>query len=138
MPTATLRLRGPEGKLTIQSAVGTGPIDATYKAIDNAIIEYGAKVPAKLLEFVIHAVTEGIDAIGEVTVRIEGIESPRVVDAQSEISQARTFGGYGADTDIVVASAKAYLSALNKVLVASGQYGAVETGAEVVIKGEEA
>jgi 2-isopropylmalate synthase len=130
MPTATLRLRGPEGRETIQSAVGTGPIDATYKAIDNAIAEYGSKVPATLLEFVIHAVTQGIDAIGEVTVRIQG-ESGSTMDAQSEISQPRTFGGYGADTDIVVASAKAYLSALNKVLVASGQYGPAETESEV-------
>ncbi len=137
MPTATLRLRGPGGKVTVQSAVGTGPIDAAYKAIDNAITDYGTKVPAKLLEFVIHAVTEGIDAIGEVTVRIEDTNSPRVVDAQSEIGQARTFGGYGADTDIVVASAKAYLSALNKVLVASGQFGPVESGSEILM-GEKA
>jgi 2-isopropylmalate synthase len=120
MPTATLRLRGPEGKMIVHSAVGTGPIDATYKAIDSAIVEFGANIPAKLLEFVIHAVTEGIDAIGEVTVRIESVESTPVVDAQSEVSQARTYGGYGADTDIVVASAKAYLAAINKALVASG------------------
>ncbi|MBE0700036.1 MAG: 2-isopropylmalate synthase, partial [Anaerolineaceae bacterium] len=111
MPTATLRLRGPEGKMTTQSAVGTGPIDATYKAIDNALGEYGVKVPTRLLEFVIHAVTEGIDAIGEVTVRIEDVDSGHIFDAQSEITQPRTYGGYGADTDIVVASAKAYLSA---------------------------
>jgi 2-isopropylmalate synthase len=133
MPTATLRLRGPEGKMIVHSAVGTGPIDATYKAIDSAIVEFGANIPAKLLEFVIHAVTEGIDAIGEVTVRIESVESTPVVDAQSEVSQARTYGGYGADTDIVVASAKAYLAAINKALVASGKYGPVETGAAVII-----
>jgi len=56
------------------------------------------------------------------------------MDAQMEISQPRTFGGYGADTDIVVASAKAYLSALNKVLVASGEYGPAEKeAAEIAI-----
>jgi 2-isopropylmalate synthase len=49
-----------------------------------------------------------------------------MLDAQSELDQPRTFGGYGADTDIVVASAKAYLSALNKMLVSIGQYGPVE------------
>ncbi len=91
-------------------------------AIGRAIADFGAKAPATLLEFVIHAVTEGIDAIGEVTVRIQGSDEGHTMDAQSEIRQPRTFGGYGADTDIVVASAKAYLSALNKVLVASGQY----------------
>jgi 2-isopropylmalate synthase len=127
MPTATVRLRGPEGVCT-QSAVGTGPVDAAYKAIDMVV-----KAPARLLEFVVHAVTEGIDAIGEVTVRIERTgaldDAEHTVHAQSELAQPRTYGGYGADTDIVVASAKAYLSALNKVLVASGKYG---NGHEVV------
>lgn len=112
MPTATVRLRGPDGQLHVHSAVGTGPVDAAYKAIDAIV-----KAPATLLEFVVHAVTEGIDAIGEVTVRIEGRDSGETLDAQSEVSQPRTFGGYAADTDIIVASVKAYLSALNKVLV---------------------
>jgi 2-isopropylmalate synthase len=122
MPTATVRLHDPEGNLYIQAAVGTGPVDAAYKAMD-AIIQ----APNSLLEFVIHAVTEGIDALGEVTVRIERRDGSQTFDAQKEIEQPRTFGGYGADTDIIVASAKAYLSALNKLLVASGQYGPVET-----------
>ena len=47
-------------------------------------------------------------------------------DAQAENDQPRTYGGYGADSDIVVASAKAYLSALNKLLVASGEFGPIE------------
>ncbi len=102
-------------------------MDAAYKAID-AIIQ----APNDLLEFVIHAVTEGIDAMGEVTVRIESNAAGQVIDAQSEEDQLRTFGGYGADTDIIVASAKAYLSALNKLLVATGQYEiAGEATAEV-------
>jgi len=126
MPTATVRLKGPDGQMHVQSAVGTGPVDAAYKAIDEVV-----HAPARLLEFVVHAVTEGIDAIGEVTVRIQGGADDHIMDAQSEIRQPRTFGGYGADTDIVVASAKAYLSALNKVLVASGQYGPAEVGSEV-------
>lgn len=128
MPTATVRLTGPDGKQHVVSCVGTGPVDATYKAIDSII-----KAPAHLLEFVIHAVTEGIDAIGEVTVRIEGTDSS--IDAQSEIAQLRTYGGYGADTDIIVASAKAYLSALNKILIATGQFGPEETeSAQVSLK----
>lgn len=122
MPTATVRLRDPEGNLHVQAAVGTGPVDAAYKAMDTII-----QAPNSLLEFVIHAVTEGIDALGEVTVRIERSDGDQTFDAQKEIEQSRTFGGYGADTDIIVASAKAYLSALNKLLVASGQYGPVET-----------
>jgi len=77
----------------------------------------------------VHAVTEGIDALGEVTVRIEGIDALLQISPQREAEVPRTFGGYGADTDIVVASVKAYLAALNKLLVASGQYGSVEQSA---------
>lgn len=120
MATATIRLRDPQGGLHVQAAIGTGPVDATYKAI-NAIIQH----PNMLQEFVIHAVTQGIDALGEVTVRVQG-ENRVITDPQQETDQPRTFGGYGTDTDIVVASAKAYLSALNKMLVASGQYGGPE------------
>jgi 2-isopropylmalate synthase len=117
MPTATVRLRGPDGSVHIQPAIGTGPVDAVYKAIDTII-----QAPNTLLEFVIHAVTQGIDAMGEVTVRIQSNNGKHVLDAQTEQEQPRTFGGYGADTDIIVASAKAYLSAINKMLVATGQY----------------
>ena len=115
MPTATVRLRGPDGELHIVAAVGTGPVDATYKAIDDIV---GA--PNTLLEFNIHAITEGIDALGRVTVRIEDESGDHAIDAQMETERRRTYGGFGADTDIVVASAKAYLSALNKLLFAKG------------------
>jgi 2-isopropylmalate synthase len=120
MPTATIRLRDPQGALHVQASVGTGPVDAAYRAI-NAIVG----CPNVLQEFVVHAVTEGIDALGEVTVRIQG-EDPRPAENEEEQPRPFTFGGYGADSDIVVASAKAYLSALNKMLVASGQYGPIE------------
>ncbi|GIV63452.1 MAG: 2-isopropylmalate synthase [Bellilinea sp.] len=124
MPTATVRLRGPDGQLHVSAAVGTGPVDAAYKAIDAIV-----KAPNILQEFVVHAVTEGIDALGEVTVRIEGSDGMLQISPQREAEVPRTFGGYGADTDIVVASVKAYLAALNKLLVASGQYGRVEQSA---------
>jgi 2-isopropylmalate synthase len=124
MPTATVRLIGPDGALKINAAVGTGPVDAAFKAVDEIV-----QTPSTLLEFVIHAVTEGIDALGEVTVRIKGVDESRILDAQKETSQPRTYGGYGADTDIVVASVKAYLAALNKMMVASGLHGPVESSA---------
>jgi 2-isopropylmalate synthase len=115
LPTATVRLCGPEGNLHVQAAIGTGPVDAVYKAIDEIV-----RVPNTLLEFSINAVTEGIDAIGEVTVRLkpENGSIPRRTSPQSGRRHARSFGGYGADTDIIVASAKAYLSGLNKLIVA--------------------
>jgi 2-isopropylmalate synthase len=78
--------------------------------------------PAKLLEFAVHAITEGIDALGEVTVRIEAEDGATATNAQRDYEQSRTYGGHGADTDIIVASVKAYLAALNKMLVATGQY----------------
>jgi 2-isopropylmalate synthase len=143
MPTATVRLRGPDGQMQVVAAIGTGPVDATYKAIDAIVA-----APNILLEFAIHAITEGIDALGEVTVRIQakpangngnghgtgrgtGALGPRALDPQKDREQPRTFGGHAADTDIIVASAKAYLSALNKLLVATGKYGHPETASEV-------
>ncbi len=100
MPTATVRLRGPDNASTVRAAVGTGPVDAAYKAIDAIV-----NAPNTLVEYSVHAVTEGIDALGEVTVRL-----------QSHEAEPRTLGGHGADTDIIVASAKAYLAALNKLV----------------------
>lgn len=119
MPTATVRLRGPDGEYHIHAAVGTGPVHAVYQAIDAIV-----NAPNTLVEFNVHAVTEGIDAIGEVTVRLQAENGsiPRRTSPQNEKTQARTFGGYGADTDIIVASAKAYLTALNKLLFAKGLY----------------
>ncbi|MBI3362256.1 MAG: 2-isopropylmalate synthase [Chloroflexi bacterium] len=129
MPTATVRLRGPDGGSIVRAAMGTGPVDAVYKAIDEIVA-----VPNTLLEFVIHAVTEGIDAIGEVTVRIKGSDGGHQIDPQKETEHVRTFGGHGADTDIIVASAKAYLSALNKLLVATGLYGEGERSTVIGVK----
>ena len=93
--------------------MGSGPVDATYQAI-RAII----KVPNTLLEFNVHAITQGIDAQGEVTVRIQAKDGEqKTMDAQKEIPYTRVFGGHGADTDIIVASAKAYINALNKLII---------------------
>lgn len=105
MPTATAKIGKPDGEVVIQAAVGTGPVDAVYRALDAVI-----QTPNTLLEYSVHSVTEGIDAIGEVTVRI------------STPDGKRSFGGYGADDDVIVASTRAYLAALNRMLRAVG-YG---------------
>lgn len=118
MPTATVRLIDPDGRTHTVASIGTGPVDAVYKAIDMVV-----KTPCTLLEFAVHAITEGIDAQAEVTVRIESTDLPTTLDAQQERLHIRTFGGYGADTDTIVACAKSYLAALNKLLVATGRYG---------------
>jgi 2-isopropylmalate synthase len=99
IPTATVRLIGPEGQTLADAALGTGPVDAVYKAINRIV-----GIPNTLTEFTVKSITEGIDAIGEVLIRIE--------------SEGITYTGRGASTDIIVASAKAYMNALNRLLVA--------------------
>jgi 2-isopropylmalate synthase len=99
LPTATVRLIGPDGQSVADAALGTGPVDAVYRAINRLV-----GIPNKLTEFTVKSVTEGIDAIGEVLIRIE--------------SDGITYTGRGADTDIIVAGAKAYMNALNRLLAA--------------------
>ena len=99
IPTASVILNAPDGKVLADAALGTGPVDAVYKAINRIV-----GVPNSLIEFSVKSVTEGIDAIGEVLIRIE--------------SEGITYTGRGADTDIIVASAKAYMNALNRLLAA--------------------
>ena len=130
MPTATVRLISPDGDLKVQAAIGTGPVDAVYKAIDEI-----TQAQNTLLEFSIRAITEGIDALGEVTVRLQAENGsiPRRTSPHSGRTQRRTFGGHGADTDIIVAAAKAYLAAVNKLLAASGRYGIVKKTTEIAL-----
>lgn len=105
-PTATVRLRNRDGQEFTDAATGTGPVDAVYRAINRIVGE-----PNQLIEFSIKAVTEGIDSIGEVTIRIQS-------DQPIPGTPARVFSGHGAATDIIVASGRAYMSALNKLLAA--------------------
>ncbi len=118
IPTATVALEGPDGQIITDAAHGTGPVDAVYKAINRLV-----GVPNKLIEFSVNAVTEGIDAIGEVTIRIEA--DPEVgnglpMNPQTE-QKTFVFSGHGAATDIIVASGRAYMSALNKLLTVRGR-----------------
>ena len=97
--TATVRLIDAEGVPSTDAATGNGPVNAICNAIDRAI-----GVVNKLVDFNVQAATEGRDSLGTVTIRIE--------------KDGKTYTGRGADTDIVVASAKAYLSAVNRQLAA--------------------
>jgi 2-isopropylmalate synthase len=113
-PTATVSLTDPNGAELVDAAIGTGPVDAVYKAI-NRIVE----APNILTEFAVQAVTEGIDAIGEVTIRIQPENGHSyTTNLQTGAQIVRTYSGHGASTDIIVASARAYMSALNKMLAA--------------------
>jgi 2-isopropylmalate synthase len=100
VPTATVRLKLQE-EIRQESGWGDGPVDAAYKAIDLI-----TKIPGKLLEYQIRAITAGKDALGEVTTAVE-IEGERVV-------------GKGSSTDVIEASVRAYLNAINKVVARRG------------------
>jgi 2-isopropylmalate synthase len=101
IPTATVELvEVATDERLVDSSHGTGPVDAVYKAI-NRIVD----VENDLIEFSVQSVTRGIDALGEVTIRVRG-------------GDGRVFTGRGAHSDIIVSSAKAYVNALNRLLAA--------------------
>jgi 2-isopropylmalate synthase len=95
VPTATVKLE-IDGDVYQDVGTGDGPVDATYK-----IIKRMAKTSSRLMKFSVNSITRDMDAQGEVFVKLE----------EKELSVI----GKGADTDIVVASAKAYINALNKL-----------------------
>ncbi len=94
-PTAQIELE-IDGKAVKQTGQGDGPVDAAYRTIAAM-----TQTKSTLTAYVVKAITGGTDAQGEVMVKVE--EGPKTVT------------GHGADTDIIVASAKAYLNALNKL-----------------------
>ena len=97
-PTATITLFDTEELIeNTVVALGTGPVDAVCEALNTL-----AKVPNELIEFSVKSVTEGIDALGEVTIRIR--------------NNGRIYSGHSADTDVVVAAANAYVNALNRLI----------------------
>src|SRR5262249_26833679 len=98
MPTATVRLRQPGGAVYVQASVGTGPVDATYKAIDTIVELVAGGVRCQLVEYAVHAVTEGIDALGHVTVRVREAGGRGGIAAHSDAPRPRVFHGAGADT----------------------------------------
>ena len=101
VPTATATITDEVGATHVVCATGSGPVDAAYKAIDKVVAVHG-----DLSEFSIKAITRGIDAIGEVTVRVAA-------------EDGNVFTGRGADNDIIVSSAKAYVNAINRMIQTS-------------------
>jgi 2-isopropylmalate synthase len=95
VPTATVKME-VDGQLIQEADFGDGPVDATFKTIKKI-----TRTKSKLLQFAINAITSGTEAQGEVTVKLE--------------EKGNTVIGQGADTDVIVASAKAYINALNKM-----------------------
>jgi 2-isopropylmalate synthase len=118
IPTATVRMRGPGDESKTESAQGSGPIDAACQAINRIVGQ-----PGELVEFAVNAITEGINAVAEVTMRVQEYGT-RAAEADGNakgfgvdrMRQPRVFSGYGVNTDTVVAAAEAYTAALNKLL----------------------
>jgi 2-isopropylmalate synthase len=98
LPTATVAIRRPDGQVVQDAAIGDGPVDAIFKAVERV-----TGVHANLREFAVRGVTAGKDAQGEVSLELE-VES-----------DDRTFRGRAASTDIIEASAQAYLNAVNAI-----------------------
>jgi 2-isopropylmalate synthase len=96
LPTATLRLLRGDTLIT-EAGIGVGSVDAVYKTISAV-----AQLPHRLVDYIVHSVTGGTDALGEVTVRLAD-------------DSGRIYAGRGASTDILDASAKAYIQALNRL-----------------------
>lgn len=121
IPTAVVRLRHvASGEVVTEAGFGAGPVDAVYQGINRVV-----GVSSRLVEFVIQAIDEGLDAVGDVTIRIEADELVGTVEQVHGGRGRRIFSGRGVDTDIVVASAKAYMQALNKLLAAREEFESV-------------
>ncbi|CAM9768949.1 unnamed protein product [Chrysoparadoxa australica] len=107
-PTATVVMESVEsGQVLTVPAIGTGPVDAAFKAINLAT----GVSDLTLAEYTVGSVTAGIDALGEVTVRVK------------DPTSGRTFFGRGADTDVIYASSEAYTKAINRIVVERGSLG---------------
>ena len=96
MPTATIRLRDGDTVLE-DSSVGDGPVDAVFHAIDRII-----ELKNRLLSYSLNSISQGKDAMGEVLLQIE--------------SEGISYVGKATCTDVVEASAKAYLKAINRAI----------------------
>jgi 2-isopropylmalate synthase len=94
-PSATIEMI-VDGKSILKAAFGDGPVDAAFKTIKEI-----SEIECTLINYSVKSITGGTDALGEVTVRIE--------------YKGKQVSGQGADTDIIVASAKAFVNALNKL-----------------------
>ena len=102
LPTGAVKIRLPDGQICQAAACGDGPVDAAYEAIREATGQ-----SPKLDNYNIRAITGGKEAMGEATVRIEN-------------ESGRTFIGRGVSTDIIEASAKAYVDAINRMVAVKG------------------
>ena len=112
LPTATVKMRGPDAVPRVASAVGTGPVDAATKAVDSIV-----GLPVELTDYRVNSVSEGIDSLAQTRVVIAPTEDASEGSVTSQGRRRRhEYAGVGSDSDIVVSSTRAYVSALNKLI----------------------
>ncbi len=131
IPTAVVTVHNTKtDEVKTDAGFGTGPVDAVYQGINRVV-----GVRNNLVEFLVQAVTEGIDATGDVTIRIEVPDgSLGFTETAQGRPRRRLFSGRGVDTDIIVACAKAHMQALNKALAAEqGDSSAVNIAADAPV-----
>jgi len=140
VPTATVKMIGPDMVERVVATTGTGPVDAVYKAVDLIM-----GVSVDLETYQLSAVNEGIDAMAVTRVTIApkegGPNDSLSIHSQSGQLKNRSFSGSGSDTDIMTSSARAYVSALNKLLTWNArrmeQASRHESDAETEVKAVE-
>jgi 2-isopropylmalate synthase len=118
VPTATVKLRKliapgktARSKILQEASCGDGPVDAAFRAIDRI-----TNIKCRLIDYSLRAVSMGKDALGEVTVKITPVNKARVQELKGIVT------GRGTSTDIIEASAKAYINALNRLLARSKRH----------------
>lgn len=111
LPTATVRMVGPDAIERVATACGSGPVDAAFKAIDSLV-----RVNVDLVDYSVNSVTEGMAALAHTRVVIRPVEAAALRWNAQGRKYTRTFSATGADGDIVVSSAKAYTNSLNKFI----------------------
>jgi len=117
-PTATVSISTPSGRTIIDSSIGGGPVEAVYNAISRAV-----RVPIRLVQFHVEAVSEGRDAIGKVSVRICRREPPKEDEAALEVHDGEmTYHGSSAHVDIIQGSAEAFMNAINKMVASDEEH----------------
>ena len=118
IPTATVRMRGPDDASVVAAAQGDGPVDAVCRAINECVSDPGDI--GELVEFSVEAAAEGINAVGGVSIRLRerraqdsDASNSDASNSDAPIDRRRTVHGFGVHTDIIVATAEAYVAAIN-------------------------
>jgi 2-isopropylmalate synthase len=121
-----VKLRGPDDRELVAAAQGDGPVDAVCRAINDCVGDIG-----ELIEFAVDAAAEGINAVGGVSIRLRerGAQGEDGEPLQPDHVSRITASGFGVHTDIIVATAEAYVAAVNGLIRTRARRMIVEVAA---------